>query len=153
MNMKNLRLLIIVLFVLVPTLLYADDFLGCPVISGGKVVVSSDSRLEKDYDMGYDEVVAFYKKALKSEKYVKFWDRGDSIYIEDHLDRPWHSVTISKTEKDGTKVVCLKDNWTWIMGTLTLRFVGVFAVLAVLYIALSISGTIISRTVKAEGKG
>jgi len=45
----------------------------------------------------------------------------------------------------------MKDNWTWIMGTLLLRFIGVFIVLLVLFLALSVSGAIISRIVKPEG--
>ena len=41
----------------------------------------------------------------------------------------------------------MKDNWTWIIGTLVLRYIGVFVVLLVLLIGMSISGAIISRTV------
>jgi hypothetical protein len=53
--------------------------------------------------------------------------------------------------EDKTEIVLMKDNWTWIMGTLTLRFFGVFAVLMVLYVVLLISGAIISRIIK-DGK-
>jgi Na+-transporting methylmalonyl-CoA/oxaloacetate decarboxylase gamma subunit len=42
----------------------------------------------------------------------------------------------------------VKDNWTWIIGTLVLRFIGVFVVLLFLRVGMYISGTIISRTVK-----
>jgi hypothetical protein len=141
-------LLIVILCISLPTVVCAEDFLGAPVMPGGKTLVSKSDRLETIYDMKYDEVVNFYRKALKSEQYVKFWDRGDAMYIEEHLDRPWHSITISSTDKGQTTIVILKDNWTWIIGTLMLRFIGTFAVLTALYIALSISGTILSRTIK-----
>jgi hypothetical protein len=136
---------------LVPTVALTEDFLGVPLLAGGNLSLSQEHRLEKTYDMPYDQLVRFYKDALKDYEYIKFWDRGDSTYIEDHLSRPWHSVTISKTEK-GTNLVILKDNWTWIIGTLTIRFAGTFAVLGVLYLALSVSGTIISRTIGVEKK-
>jgi len=148
--MKKLILLIIILSISWTTALRAEDFLGAPVMPGGKTVVSANDRLENSYDVEYDEAVNFYKLALKAEKYVKFWNRGDATYIEDHLDRPWHSITISSHEKGRTNIVILKDNWTWIIGTLTLRFIGTFAVLTVLYIALSISGAILSRKAKAN---
>ena len=148
--MKKLVVLAVALCISCPSLLCADDFLGAPVIPGGKSVTLDGSRLENHYEMGYDEAVNFYKKALKSEKYIKFWDRGGSTYIEEHLARPWHSITISTRDKGGTSIVILKDNWTWIIGTLVLRFIGTFAVLTCLYIALSISGAILSRTAKAE---
>jgi Na+-transporting methylmalonyl-CoA/oxaloacetate decarboxylase gamma subunit len=48
----------------------------------------------------------------------------------------------------------MKDNWTWIIGTLILRFVGVFVVLLFLLIGMYVSGWIISRSIgKIDGKG
>ncbi len=61
---------------------------------------------------------------------------------------PWHSITISKGGKDGTDVVIVKDNWTWIIGTLVLRYIGVFMVLMILFIGMSVSGKIISKSVQ-----
>ena len=48
----------------------------------------------------------------------------------------------------GTTVTIVKDNWTWIIGTLVLRYIGVFVVLMVLFLGLLISGRIISGVVK-----
>jgi hypothetical protein len=48
-----------------------------------------------------------------------------------------------------TTVVIAKDRWTWIMGTLILRYVAVFIVLLVLYVGMKFSGAIISSTVKS----
>lgn len=128
-----------------------EDFLGAPVIPGGTTVLSTGDRLEKKYEMSYQDALKFYKEVLSKEEHVKFWDRGDATHIEDHLSRPWHSITISESGK-GVDLVILKDNWTWIIGTLVLRFLGTFAVLTALYITLSISGTIISRTVTSRKK-
>ncbi len=149
--MKNRFFLGIALVALMSSYTLAEEFLGLPVPPGGSVLKSQEDRLEKAYTMGYDQLVRFYKNALKDYEYVKFWDRGDSTYIEDHLNRPWHSVTIEKTDKGATLVI-LEDNWTWIIGTLVIRFVGVFVVLFVLYIALSLSGAIISRLVDKPKK-
>lgn len=148
--MKTLCSVLIVLWMLCPSLSFAEDFLGAPVMPGGKVVSQTDARLEKTYDVSYEAAVKFYQEALKGEKDIKFRDRGGETYIEEYQTRPWHSVTITKVAEGRTDIVILKDNWTWIIGTLVLRFFGVFAVLSVLYLALSISGAIISRTVKVE---
>jgi hypothetical protein len=143
---------VMVLWMLCPSLSFAENFLGAPVMPGGKVVSQADARLEKSYDVSYEDAVKFYHDALKGEKDIKFRDRGTQIHIEEYLDRPWHSITITKVAEGRTDIVFLKDNWTWILGTLTLRFFGVFAVLVVLYAVLVISGAIISRTVKAGGQ-
>ena len=147
--MKKVNWLLVLLCVFFPTLLWAEDFLGAPVLPGGKVITQTDSRLEKTYDMPYEEALAFYKEALKEEKDIKFRDRGWHTFIEDHKDRPWHAITVSKREGGGVSIVSVRDNWTWILGTLTLRFFGVFGVLICLYLALAISGAILSRTAKA----
>ena len=141
-----------VLWVLSPCVSMAEDFLGVTVMPDGKVVNQSAERLEKTYDVSYDAAVAFYKDVLKDEKDIQFRDRGGvQMVIEEHGARLWHSVTITKVAEGKTDIVFVKDNWTWILGTLTLRFFGVFAVLIVLYIVLEISGAIISRVVKVEG--
>jgi hypothetical protein len=148
--MKTLIGLVILVCMLSPALVLADEFLGAPLPPGGQVTVSTPKRIEKKYEMGYADAVKFYKDAFKKDELVKFWDRGDETYIEEHGNRPWHSVTITPLEKGGTEIVILKDNWTWIIGTLVIRFVGVFGVLCVLYIALTISGRIMARLTSAK---
>lgn len=140
-----------ILLVILPVMAMAADFLGAPVMPGGTVTVQTESKFEKTYDLNFEAVVNFYNEAFKDEKDIKFWDRRDEKYIEDHGSRLWHSVSITKLGNGGTGVSILKDNWTWIIGTLILRFFAVFAVLMMLYIALAISGAIVSRSVrKAE---
>ena len=46
----------------------------------------------------------------------------------------------------------VKDNWTWIMATLLIRFTGVFVVLLVLWIGLNIATAILLRVLKEEKK-
>ena len=96
----------------------------------------------------HDEAVEFYTEALKDFKDIKFRDWKDATYIEDDGNRPWHSITISKKDEGGTRFVITKDTWTWIIGTLVLRYIGVFVVLFLLLLALSVSGAIISRSVR-----
>ncbi|MBW2113951.1 MAG: hypothetical protein JRH04_03690, partial [Deltaproteobacteria bacterium] len=63
------------------------------------------------------------------------------------------SITISKGDSTATSIIIVKDNWTWIIGTLLLRYVGVFVVLMVLFLGMSVSGKIISGSMKKiEGK-
>ncbi len=151
--MKKYRYLFFVLFFIFPTYSSAEDFLGAPVISKGDIINKTDARLELKTDLSHDEVVTFYEEALKELPDIKFRDWPDATYIEDDGKLLWHSITISKGGKEGTTLVIVKDNWTWIIGTLILRYIGVFVVLIVLLIGLSISGAIISRSVgKTEAK-
>lgn len=126
----------------------AETFLGAPVVPGGKTLNKTGARLELKTDLSHDELVAFYKEALKDFKDIKFRQWKDSTYIEDDGNRPWHSITISKTNNRGESVLIIKDNWTWIIGTLVLRYIGVFVVLMILLLGMSLSGKIISSTVK-----
>jgi len=124
----------------------AEDFLGAPVIPGGKVTLKTKSRLEMFSPLSHDEAVTFYEKALKGVEDIKFRRWSDQTYIEDDGALKWHSITIAKEKTpQGTEIVIVKDNWTWIIGTLILRFVGVFVVLLVLFLFMSLSGRLISR--------
>ena len=126
----------------------AEDYLKAPLIDGGKIIQRTETRLQMISQLSHDEAVKFYQEALKGHKDIKFRDRKDATYIEDDGKLPWHSITISKQDKEGTNIVIIKDTWTWILGTLLLRFIGVFVVLILLLLGISLSGAIISRSVK-----
>lgn len=150
--MKKFIFLPLILLLFLPGSSLADEFLKAPVIDGGQTIDKSDSRLEIKTTMSHDEVLSFYKEVLKDEENIKFRDWPDATYIEDDGNRPWHSITISKVESNAT-VLIVKDNWTWIIGTLILRYVAVFVVLMVLFVGMTFSGKIISTLVKkAEAK-
>ena len=152
--MKKYLLLFWALFLVFPAYTGAEDFLGVPVVPGGKVHEKTDAHLALKTDMSHNEVFSFYKEALKAVPDIKIREWKNATYIEDDGRLPWHSITISKDGHDGTTVVIMKDSWTWIMGTLILRFIGVFVVLTVLLVCMSISGAIISRSVgKTNIKG
>jgi hypothetical protein len=150
---KMKKILVWLLFVAVaavvnPGVLMAEEFLGLPLMPGGKLLLKQKGRLEMALPAPHDQIVAFYKEALKNEKDIRYRNWKDSTYIEDDGRAPWHSITIDKEQQQGmTKVVIVKFNWTWIFGTLLLRFIGVFAVLVVLFGGMSLSGAIISRSV------
>ena len=132
----------------------ADDFLGAPVIPGGQQISKTKEKLELNSGKTHDEVLQYYKKALEQFNDIKYRNWNDATYIEDDGNLKWHSITISKDDANGALVVIMKDNWTWIIGTLILRFFGVFVVLLFLLVGMSVSGAIISRSVKKmEGKG
>jgi hypothetical protein len=129
-SMKKSILLLFALLVLLPAFTHAEDL------------------LEIETHMTHDQVLSFYKEALKKEEDVKFRDWKDQTYIEDDGNRRWHSINISKGDQQETTVTIMKDNWTWIVGTLILRFVGVFFVLLVLFLGMAASGGLISRIIK-----
>ena len=133
---------------LFPVFVSADDFLGAPIIPKGKELNKTDVRLEVIIPLSHEEVVSYYKEALKDFTDIKFRNWPDATYIEDDGNMPWHSITISKDEKDGTHVTIVKDNWTWIIGTLVLRYIGVFVVLMLLFVGMTVSGKIISGFVR-----
>jgi hypothetical protein len=150
--MKKTALLFLILL-LFPAISNAEDFLGAPVVSQGKENLRTDARLEMKTPLSHDEVVLFYREKLKDVPDIKFRDWKDSTYIEDDGARPWHSITISKDDKDGATIVIVKDNWTWIIGTLILRYIGVFVVLMIVLLGMVVSGKIISSFVRrAEAK-
>ncbi len=144
--MKKTALLLLILLMF-PVVSNAEDFLGAPVVSQGKENLRTDVRLEMKTPLSHDEVVLFYREQLKDVPDIKFRDWKDATYIEDDGARPWHSITISKDDKDGATIVIIKDNWTWIIGTLILRYIGVFAVLMIVFVGMVVSGKIISAFV------
>ncbi|MBU2499566.1 MAG: hypothetical protein KKE57_11755 [Proteobacteria bacterium] len=148
--MKKTGLILICFFVMLcPSLLTAEDFLGVPLIADGKILLKTKSRLEMASPASHDEVKLFYEGIFKDHKDIRFRNWADETYIEDDTNLKWHAIRISKKPDQGmTRIVIVKDNWTWIIGTLTLRFIGVFVVLLCLFGGMSVAGAIISRSVK-----
>jgi hypothetical protein len=144
-TMKRFFLLLIMVIMLNPSVSRGEDFLGAPLPPGGKIVYQSGSRLEKSYPLTYEEAIEFYRNALKGWEDIKFWERVREVKIEEYNVRPWHSITIEKADDGGTRITVKKDSWTWILGTLAMRFLAVFGVLVALYIPLSIVGSISAR--------
>jgi len=144
---KNICLFIVLLFVL-PLSSNAEDFLGAPLVPGGTIIQKTEKQLELKTELSHAEALAFYEKALKDFKDIKFREWKEATYIEDDGKLTWHSITISKEDKAGTTIVVMKDSWTWIMGTLILRYIGVFVVLLFLLLGMTLSGAIISKAVK-----
>jgi hypothetical protein len=133
----------IVLLVLSPMAVMAAEFLKAPLPDGGTVVSQTDKKYIATYTMSYDDAVAFYKEQFKKLD-CKFKNRGESMFIEEYTNLPFHSVLIEKTAT-GCRITVTKDSWVWILGTLTLRFFAVFIVLVGLFIPLSIIGAIVKR--------
>ncbi len=130
------------------------QWLGAPIMPDGKTVTNESGRQVIEYDMPYDKVNAWYQEALKRYPDARYRDWKKEMYIEDQGGSKWHAIRISKTDGAKTIVTIQKDNWTWIIATLIIRFVGVFVVLLVLWICLNISNIIVFRTImKGQKKG
>lgn len=148
---KMIKILALMLCSIVLSLsAFAEDFLGAPVPKG-EVSLQTDARLEMTTPLTHDEIVKYYKKALKEHEDIKFRDWKESTYIEDDGRLEWHSITITKNETP-TSIIIAKDNWTWILGTLLLRYIAVFIVLMILLLGMSLSGKIISNLVQQADK-
>jgi len=130
----------------------AEDFLGAPVMPGGKMVRADKSAFEKVYDLPKGQVVDYYKNILKEFKDIKFRDRSGRLCFDEYGNQPWQRITISQNPRGHTSVIIEKDSWTWILGTLTLRFIGVFAVLIVLYGAMAVATSLIIWAEKVPAK-
>jgi hypothetical protein len=152
--MKNHIILIqVILLIFFASLAGSEDFLGAPVIPYKETVQKTDARLRLLTDLSHDDAVAFYRDAFKDEKDIKFRDWKNATYIEDDGNREWHSVTISKDTKGGATVTITKDSWSWILGMLAFRFLGVFIVLCVLFMGMKISAAIILKVVGKTNGG
>ncbi len=146
MKKSILSVLILVLGFALPS--GAEEFLGAPLMEQGKTVQKTKSRLEMNIPLTHEQVLAFYKETFKGNRDIKFRDWKNCTYIEDDGALPWHSIAISKEEGKGVSVTILKDNWTWIIGTLLIRYVGVFVVLMILFLCIAVAGKIISSSVE-----
>jgi hypothetical protein len=121
-----------------------------PVMPGGTLVKTEDTAVFISYNLPYDQVLAWYKKSLENYKDEKYRDWKEQMYIEDQGGAKWHSIGIYKDGGASTTVKIVKDNWTWIFSTLLIRFAGVFVILIILWILLSISNAIMKRAFANE---
>ena len=130
-----------------------DKQWGAPVMPGGALVKSEDTAIFISYDQPYEKVLEWYKKALENYPDEKYRDWKDQMYIEDQGGAKWHSIGVFKGGGTKTTVKIVKDNWTWILSTLLIRFAGVFFVLVLLWMLLSLSSLIMRKfIVPEEGK-
>ena len=126
------------------------QWLGAPLIPGGRKVLEEPGRYVQEYDKPYNEVLAWYQEALKNYPDARYRDWPKEMYIEDQGASKWLAIKISKTGGPKTEVTIVKDNWTWIWATLFIRFTGVFVVLLALWIGLHIATIILLRFIKEE---
>jgi len=151
--MKRFLLLTVLALLVFPGILTGDDFLGLPLVPGGKVIEKTDILLVMEVTMPHDQALEFFKNVLKGEKDIKIREWESATYIEDDGARPWHSITIPKQEAEKITITIKKDSWGWIISTLTLRYIAVFIVLIIIYASILVSGRVIAAVEKrTEGK-
>lgn len=116
---------------------------------GGKVQPSdNEATITLQYEkLSLQGITDFYENEFKGNPDIdwnELHDRG-RLVLYDWGNKKWHKIdVVDKGQGAGTLITITKDSWTWIVGTLVIRFVGVFIVLIVLMIALYISGRIFS---------
>jgi hypothetical protein len=128
------------------------QWLGAPIMPNGTKLKEESGQLYTEYNLPYKEVLAWYQEALKNYPDARYRDWKEEMYIEDQGGSKWHAIKISKTDGPKTIVTVRKDNWTWILATLVIRFTGVFIVLLILWIGLNISAAIMKRFIQSEQK-
>jgi len=149
--MKKLFVLYVTPLILaLPGLALAEDFLGVPIMPGGRVVASTRSMDKRAYEVSYEHALSYYQEVLKEVQDLKFRDRKTEVTIEDNGRLSWHRISISKNSSNQSDVTITKDSWTWILGTLALRFVGVFVVLMILYLCMKFEMSLIARWVRKK---
>ncbi|MBM4278899.1 MAG: hypothetical protein FJ130_13635 [Deltaproteobacteria bacterium] len=126
------------------------QWLGAPIMPDGTKIKEEPGRLITEYNLPYDKVLTWYKEALQKYPDARYRDWEEEMYIEDQGVSKWHSIAIHKTGGPKTQVVIKKDNWSWIMATLFIRFTGVFVVLLVLWVALNIAIFIMRKSIKEK---
>jgi len=149
--MKKLLVLWVGLLILgFPGHTLAEEFLGVPIMPGGRLVMSTRSMDKRVYEVSHEQVLAYYQEVLKEANDLKLRDRKTEVTIEDNGRLSWHRISISKNGSKQSDVTITKDSWTWILGTLTLRFTGVFVVLMILYICMKFEMSLIARWVRRK---
>jgi len=149
--MKKLLVLCVSLLILgLPGPTLAEEFLGVPIMPGGRLVLSTGSMDKRVYEVSHEQVLAYYRDVLKDAKDLKLRDRKTEVTIEDNGRLSWHRISISKNSSKQSDVTITRDSWTWILGTLTLRFIGVFVVLMILYLCMKFEMSVIARWVQRK---
>lgn len=155
----KITILILTLSLLISSsVLYASEHFNAPLPAGGKIFLSEKSNIVNlQYgNLSFKEITNFYKNEFQNKDDIDWneFEKSERILIYDWGNRKWHRINIvDKGHGKGILVTISKDSWTWIIGTLAIRFVGVFVVLIILMIALYISGSLISLSkAKTEDK-
>ncbi|MGD9202538.1 MAG: hypothetical protein PVI26_13325 [Chitinispirillia bacterium] len=153
MRQNILILSALLIGILNPVYLAGQNFI-VPTVPGGKEVVS---QVPNTYNLEYtntsfNEIIAFYKKEFKDQSEINWKESvsGEKAVINDWGNRKWHKITVLK-KGNSVYIEIKKDSWTWILGTLIIRFIGVFIVLIVLMIVLQITGAIF-KNIRGKGK-
>jgi len=128
--------------------LYAATPLA-PVPEGGNLISGKETNkeiyiynnttlaeIDKFYKNTFKDYPGLSRQKAESPKVISMNDWGNS---------KWHNITITDKDKDGIEIVITRDSWTWIIGTLVIRFVGVFIILATLMIFMFISSYFFTR--------
>jgi hypothetical protein len=129
--------------------LHALEHFEAPLPAGGeKTGTEKSSTVNYAYEkMSLQDVAAFYKKEFSDNPDIKWYDdsKTENLVIFDWGNKKWHKITaVNNSSGTGVRITITRDSWTWILGTLIIRFTGVFIVLVILMIALYISGTLFS---------
>jgi hypothetical protein len=153
-EMKNIALGIAALLTLLPTAVRADEFLGLTFPDETEIAGQTEGRLELESQLSHDELVTHYQGLVEDLPDIKILERDDSTQITDYGRLEWHSITVYREPAEGAPaVLILEDSWSWILGTLVFRYIGVFGVIIVLFLSMSISGFVISRSLsKLDGQ-
>ncbi|MBN2038705.1 MAG: hypothetical protein JW864_01605 [Spirochaetes bacterium] len=126
---------------------------GFPVPKDGQSIPVSDSD-DHAYlytSISLSDIEVFYQHEFQDDDTIN-WRKSDDngFIIDDWGNRDWHKITVIDNGKDGIQITVQPDKWTWIIGTLVIRFIGVLIVLSILMFFIYVSGSIFKLTAKAK---
>ena len=122
----------------------ASEIFNAPLPDGGETISAGKkgSATVRYDNRSPAEIADFYNRQFAGMPDIKWNETGNSreVVIYDWGNRPWHRIYVySRGMGEETLLTIRKDSWTWIIGTLIIRFVGVFIVLFILMISLLVS--------------
>ncbi|GEM_PF-445064 len=140
------------------SVLYASgDFLPSLPDGGETVSRTRAGMVTLQYQgQSVQQIAGFYKNLFQGTTDIGFRavKENSEIIINDWGTSKWQKILITDNGDGSTMVLITKDSWTWILGTLIIRFVGVFVVLTVLLIVLNVLSSIVSKSLSnLDNKG
>ncbi len=129
---------------------WAEEYGTVVLMDGGKTISSDSEEMIMEYNASPQTLLEHFKSQFGEDKEIRFRDRGDMFTVEDMGSRPWRRIIISKAAPDKTTVTVNMLTWKWITIMLALRFMGVFIVLLVLFISMSLATNMIRRIVEKK---
>lgn len=142
--MKKLLIMLVLASLLRGLPAFSEELV--PVPAGGKEITQpADDVVTYQYNtISLSEIKAFYGNLFKDDETISWQNpkRFKGLLINDWGSKKWHCISVVDKGPNDIEITVMRDSWTWIIGSLAVRFVGVLIVLSILMVALYLSGSL-----------